>query len=235
MLVNGYFKRTKSPLNSAIYVLPLFIIYELGILFLSSDDLPTVRNSVDVLIRNILAKLGMAGIYGIGIILIISLVAVFILNRKKSGKLSLRSTHFLFMLFESLLWAVVLHIFLLQSQLFLLNESNRQLVQQIILAVGSGLFEEFLFRVLLIGIIVVFLNLFFKDKYWYKMTFAVFIAAAVFAYFHFIGEFADEISMIPFMIRFLAGIYLGYIYAIRGFGIVAYTHSFYNLIIIVQQ
>jgi xanthosine utilization system XapX-like protein len=32
-----------------------------------------------------------------------------------------------------------------------------------------------------------------------------------------------------FMIRFIAGVLLGIVYALRGFGIAAYTHTIYDL------
>ena len=47
--------------------------------------------------------------------------------------------------------------------------------------------------------------------------------------FHFVGEFGDIFSLNLFMIRFFAGVLLGIVYALRGFGVAAYTHAIYNL------
>lgn len=234
MPLNNYLKQSKSPISSIIYVLPLFIIYELGLLFLSSDESPTVRNGADVFLRNMFENIGIPGLYGIGILLILGFLIVFFSNRDKLKDLRLNGNLFIFILFESLVWALILHLFLSQSQLFLLKEKSQHLVQQILLAVGSGIFEEFLFRVILIGILAAFISFFIKKNFWYKMSIAVFVSAAAFAYFHFIGINSEEMSLVPFMIRFLAGLYLGFIYVMRGFGVVAYTHSFYNLFIIAQ-
>ena len=60
------------------------------------------------------------------------------------------------------------------------------------------------------------------------------IAAGIFSAFHFIGEFGDYFSFDIFMIRFFAGILLGILYFLRGFGIVAWSHSIYDLIVLTR-
>jgi len=67
MIFSSYFKQSKSPFYSFIFILPLFIIYELGISAISSEDLPIIRNGADVLLRKILATIGISGIYGMAL------------------------------------------------------------------------------------------------------------------------------------------------------------------------
>ena len=67
-----------------------------------------------------------------------------------------------------------------------------------------------------------------------KNLIAMIIAAGIFSAFHFIGEFGDYFSFNIFMVRFFAGIVLGLLYFFRGFGIVAWAHSIYDLIIITR-
>jgi len=230
MIFENYYKRTKSPFYSFLYILPLFILYELGISFISSDDLPTVRNGADVLLRNMLAKLGITGVYGVAIVLLIGVIIGYFINKGKFKTLPIRSSYFILMIIESVLWSMILGVVLAQGQLLLSKESSNLIFQQVVLSIGSGLFEEFLFRVLLVSGVALIISLFFK-KYWTKMSIAVVVGAAIFSYFHFVGEFASDFSVDLFLIRFLAGILLGYIYVLRGFGIAAYTHSFYNLFV----
>ena len=234
MIFKNYFEQSKSPFYSFLYILPLFIIYELGIYAISSDDLPIIRNGADVLLRNVLANVGITGIYGMAFVLFIGVVIACFINKGKFKSLSLNSNYFLIMIVESLIWAVLLSLVLSQSQLLLSKESSRLLFQQIVLSVGSGIFEEFLFRAILVSGLALLIGIFIKKKYWYKMSIAVFIGAIIFSYFHFVGEFATEPTFKLFMIRLLAGVLLGYIYVIRGFGIAAYTHSFYNLFVFTQ-
>jgi hypothetical protein len=61
------------------------------------------------------------------------------------------------------------------------------------------------------------------------------IAAGIFSSFHFIGEYGDFFSFNIFMVRFLAGIVLGTLYFLRGFGITAWSHAVYDLIVLTRM
>ena len=63
---------------------------------------------------------------------------------------------------------------------------------------------------------------------------ALIIAAAIFSGFHFMGEYGDYFTMELFLLRFIAGVILGILYYARGFGITAYAHSIYDLIVLIQ-
>lgn len=234
MPFKNYLQQTKSPIYSFIYVLPLFIIYELGIWLISSENLPTLRNSVDVLIRFTIGKLGITGIYGIGIVFLFGMIIAYLMNRKNIQKAKLKSTYFIMMIIESALWGLVLSLVLSRVTIFLFKEGSNVLFQQMVLAIGSGIFEEFLFRVVLVGLLALIFGLFFRNNYWSKMSAAIVTAAIVFSYFHYVGELAIDFELSTFLFRALAGTLLGYLYVLRGFGIVAYAHSFYNLIILSQ-
>ena len=234
MIFSNYFKQSKSPFYSFIFILPLFIIYEFGISAISSEDLPTIRNGADVLLRKVLPTIGLSGIYGMGLLLLVGILIAFFINKGKFKDISLRSNYFIFMIFESLFWSVILFVILSQGQLLLGKGTGKLLIQQIVLSIGSGIFEEFVFRVLLVGGIALIVGIFIKKQYLYKMSISIIIAAIIFSIFHFVGEYADTPKISLFLLRLLAGIVLGYVYIFRGFGIAAYSHSFYNLIVFTQ-
>ena len=234
MIFKNYFNLSKSPFYSFIFILPLFIIYELGISTISSEDLPTIRNGADVLLRKMLATIGISGVYGMGLLLLIGIVISFLINKRKFKELSLKSNYFIFMIFESIIWSILLFIILSKGQLLLAKGSSKILTQQIVLSIGSGIFEEFVFRVMLVSSIALIVGLLVKKKYIYKISISIIIASIIFSVFHFTGEYAEDPKISLFILRFVAGIVLGYIYIFRGFGIAAYSHSFYNLIVFTQ-
>jgi membrane protease YdiL (CAAX protease family) len=234
MIFNNYFKQSKSPFYSFIFILPLFLIYELGISAISSKDLPTIRNGADVLLRRILVTVGIGGIYGMALMLLFGIVIAYFINKGKFKELRIRSNYFLIMIFESIIWSMLLFAILSKGQLLLAKGTAKLLLQQIVLSIGSGIFEEFVFRVVLVSGLALIIGLFIKKRYWYKMLISIVIAAVIFSAFHFIGEYADTPITSLFILRFSAGIILGYIYILRGFGIAAYSHSFYNLIVFTQ-
>ena len=233
--MNSYWLSTRSPLYSFLFTVPLFLIYEIGIFLTSSDDMFVLRNGADALMRQILATFGITGLYWVGLIFFIGFIIAFILQRKYWEETQIHSDYFLLMMVESVGWSVVIYFLMTNVYLLLMNPTGSMLVQQVTLAVGAGIYEEFLFRVLLIAGISVILGFIFqwsdKTRNWAAMV----IAAGIFSSFHFIGEYGDFFSFNIFMIRFLAGIALGTLYFLRGFGITAWSHAVYDLIVLTRM
>ena len=233
--MNSYWRSTRSPLYSFLFTIPLFLIYEIGIFLTSSDDMFVLRNGADALMRQILATFGIAGLYWVGAIFFIGFIITFILQRKYWEETQIHSDYFLLMMMESVAWSVLIYFLMSNVYLLLMNPTGSMLVQQVTLAVGAGIYEEFLFRVLLIAGISVILGFIFqwsdKSRNWAAMV----IAAGIFSSFHFIGEYGDFFSFNIFMVRFLAGIALGTLYFLRGFGITAWSHAVYDLIVLTRM
>ena len=233
--MNSYWLSTRSPLYSFLFTVPLFLIYEIGIFLTSSDDMFVLRNGADALMRQILATFGITGLYWVGVIFFIGFIIAFILQRKYWEETQIHSDYFLLMMVESVGWSVLIYFLMTNVYLLLMNPTGSMLVQQVTLAVGAGIYEEFLFRVLLIAGISVILGFIFqwsdKTRNWAAMV----IAAGIFSSFHFIGEYGDFFSFNIFMVRFLAGIVLGTLYFLRGFGITAWSHAVYDLIVLTRM
>ena len=231
----SYWRSTRSPLYSFLFTVPLFLIYEIGIFLTSSDDMFVLRNGADALMRQILATFGITGLYWVGVIFFIGFIIAFILQRKYWEETQIHSDYFLLMMVESVGWSVLIYFLMTNIYLLLMNPTGSMLVQQVTLAVGAGIYEEFLFRVLLIAGISVILGFIFqwsdKTRNWAAMV----IAAGIFSSFHFIGEYGDFFSFNIFMVRFLAGIALGTLYFLRGFGITAWSHAVYDLIVLTRM
>jgi membrane protease YdiL (CAAX protease family) len=118
--------------------------------------------------------------------------------------------------------------------LTLMNPNGIMLTQQVVLAIGAGIYEEMLFRVLLIAGLASLFNLIFQWNKSVSQWAGMVLAAIVFSLFHFLGEFGDHFRFDLFFIRFIAGMILGTLYVFRGFGITAYAHSIYDLIVLTQ-
>jgi len=68
----------------------------------------------------------------------------------------------------------------------------------------------------------------------WKKVGAILLAAVVFSGFLFMGAYGDSPTINLFFIRLIAGIVLGGIYVLRGFGVAAYTHTIYDLFVLVK-
>ena len=230
----SYFIQTRSSFYSFLFTIPLFFIYEVGILFLSKDDILVVRNGADFLMRSILESFGIFGLYGLGAIFLIGFIITYIYFFNDKSNKSIRADYLFIMIFESVCWALILYFLLSKFMLVLMNPIGKTITQQVTLAVGAGIYEEFLFRVMLISGLTGIIGFVFLWSEKARKAAALIIAAGIFSAFHFMGDYGDYFSMELFLLRFFAGIVLGVLYIARGFGITAYAHSIYDLIVLIQ-
>ena len=231
----SYLLKSKTSFYSFLFTLPLFFLYEINILFLSWDDILVVRNGADFLMRNILESFDIYGLYGLGLVFFLGLLVTYIFFIKEDQQQEVNINFLFIMLAESMLWSVVLYFLLFKFMVLLMNPVGKTILQQVTLAVGAGIYEEFLFRVLLIAGLSSILGFVFMWDKTFKNIIAVVLSGGIFSAFHFMGEYGDFFSMELFLIRFFAGLILGVLYMYRGFGITAYTHSIYDLIVLIRM
>ena len=231
----SYLLKSKTSFYSFLFTLPLFFIYEINILFLSWDDILVVRNGADFLMRNILESFDIYGLYGLGLVFFLGLLVTYIFFIKEDQQQEVNVNFLFIMLAESMLWSVVLYFLLFKFMVLLMNPVGKTILQQVTLAIGAGIYEEFLFRVLLIAGLSGILGFVFMWNKTFKNIIAVVLSGGIFSAFHFMGEYGDFFSMELFLIRFFAGLILGVLYMYRGFGITAYTHSIYDLIVLIRM
>tara|TARA_A100001011_G_scaffold202506_1_gene210885 strand:- start:32415 stop:33047 length:633 start_codon:yes stop_codon:yes gene_type:complete len=202
------------------------------VLFLSRNEVSTLRNGADILLRQFMSLFGDIGLYIISTSFFLIFLIIFLLQKKNINETSIKSKYLLFMLFEGLIWGIVLYFFMLFSQTLLMFPTSKELISQIILSIGAGLYEELVFRVLLIMFLTKLIKIIFLWNYLICLLVSMTLSAIVFSYFHFLGPYGDPLSFSVFIYRFLGGFFLGFLYILRGFGITAYAHINYNLIII---
>ena len=231
----SYLLKSRTSFYSFLFTLPLFFLYEVNILFLSWDDILVVRNGADFLMRNILESFDIYGLYGLGLVFFLGLLVTYIFFIKEDQKQEVNVNFLFIMLAESMLWSVVLYFLLFKFMVLLMSPTGKTILQQVTLAIGAGIYEEFLFRVLLIAGLSGILGFVFMWDKTFKNIIAVVLSGGIFSAFHFMGEYGDFFSMELFLIRFFAGLILGVLYMYRGFGITAYTHSIYDLIVLIRM
>lgn len=233
--VRSYFATTHTLLYSYLISLPLLLAYELLIVISQPDTTQMVRISVDVWIKSLFSWFH-PHVMSITLLLIVTAGAV-ILYRERSRLPDLRLKYFGLMILESAIYA-----FLLALLISMLVGSLLQLVQpeavsgftplqQLALSLGAGLYEELFFRVILVGgLFWLFRRLLSRTKAAYGL--AIVLAALLFSAVHYIGAYGDPFTFSSFLFRFLFGLSLNAIYIWRGFGLAAWTHALYDVMVI---
>ncbi len=108
---------------------------------------------------------------------------------------------------------------------------------RITIAIGAGLYEEMLFRLVGVALIHFILADLLRMRDGWASVIAVVGAAVGFALYHQFrfatGDDAGAINWPWLIFLTLAGLYFGMLYILRGFGIVVATHAFYDILVLV--
>lgn len=220
-----------GPLDTAVFVFPLFLIYQVGIV-------SGVRNGADV-VTTLLMKFFE---YDLGkylllfAVLLLGYVGLLVLLRR-SGRFHPRS--FLPLLVESGIYAVCMGsiiLFVLRNVLWFVpglaldSVPDRGPLEILVISAGAGLHEEFLFRVGLMGGLAFLLEQRMRRRA--AWTLALVVSSLVFSGVHHLGPLGESFSSVAFAYRTLAGACFGVIYVLRGFAVAAWTHCLYDLYVL---
>lgn len=116
---------------------------------------------------------------------------------------------------------------------------KQPLMASIVTGIGAGIYEELIFRLILICVLMVIFQDIIRMGHTNAIVLSVMISAALFSAHHHIDfltgrpNVTDPFDITEFAFRTIAGIYFAILYAIRGFGITVGTHAFYNIIAVI--
>ena len=231
--MSNYWRYSRSAYYSAVAALPLLVIYEI-LIVLSQSRYWGIRNAADVWIRTFLMAFDLQAQHITFLLIGISLALIPIAKSRARG-IKLKANYFALMFAECLAFSMVLGV-VLQSILRLGGLSSggpgSGLMQNLALSVGAGLFEEIIFRVILLNLLFLLLSPLLKKKV-VAAVFSVLLASFLFSLSHYVGTMADTWQLYSFMFRWAAGLLFTVLYFVRGFAITSYTHALYDIWVLV--
>ena len=223
--LRGYLKETRRPIYSAALVLPFLCIYHVGTLVLNT----TYINGADALIIRILSSFSVHSMFG-SVLVLFACFTIWQLRTRASWKI--KSGMLLFYFLESVCFALLLLFAFgwLNTHLSLALGKKGGGIADLVLYCGAGIYEELVFRGLLLGsLIFAFRPIFAKEKA--GMIAAAVLAALLFSTFHYLGPAGDAFSLGSFMQRMIAGLYFSALFVTRGFGVTASAHAIYDIFV----
>ncbi len=241
--LKSYWYATRAPRYSLLFALPLLIAYELLALSLSYVALAGVRNGADVLLKSLFVSFGgRDGLLVFGALLV-GTGAVLVVRDLRQGE-PFEGRVFLLMAAESIAHALAFGIIAgtltgvllphLDVALPVLGAGSQEttgmgLATQLMISLGAGIYEELLFRVLLVGALAWLGRSVLRWGAGASGVFATVIGALIFSGFHYVGPYGDPLELPSFTFRALAGLVFSAMYLARGFGITAWTHAMYDV------
>jgi hypothetical protein len=237
----SYWRHSRAHRYSLLFALPLLIVYEVLAAVLGHGEPQAIRNGADVLLKSaFVAILGSQGPLVFGALLIGASLWLVIRDMRAHGR-RLSPRIFAGMAAESVVLALAFGIVVASITTRVLAPFAA-LVQtpmqdlgvgtQLMVSLGAGLYEELLFRVLLVGAIATLGRRAFG---WTPATagaVAVGAGAIIFSAFHYIGPFGEPLDAGSFTFRLIAGIFFSALFVTRGFGITAWTHALYDVFLL---
>ena len=236
-----YWRQSRAHRYSLLFALPLLVAYETLAAFLGHGESQAIRNGADVLIKSVfIAILGQHGPLVFGTILIGVSVWLVIRDMRVHGR-RLSPRVFAGMAAESIVLALMFGVVVssITTQLLapfaaIVQTPMRELGwwTQLMVSLGAGLYEELLFRVVLVGAIAA---AGIKLLGWRPATAAIVavgVGAFVFSAFHYVGPFGEPLEAGSFTFRLIAGIFFSALFVTRGFGITAWTHALYDVFLL---
>ncbi|MFN0196925.1 MAG: CPBP family intramembrane glutamic endopeptidase [Planctomycetaceae bacterium] len=240
-----YWDNSQKPWPTLLFLLPLLVAYEFGILFAQEPDPESLRNGADAWLRTLMTYCHLEDVWLLPMFIVFGLLG-WHLSNNDSWKISPGTLGG--MLAESLLFAFIL---IFVGQLLVLgfrqiSGSDPVLTSmptaslpalamtssqwsRIISYLGAGIYEETLFRLCLIPFCYGLLNSLFRSHR-LALVGAVVISSLLFSGAHYLTGH-EQLTGFNATFRLLAGIYFSGLFLYRGFGITVGCHAVYDVIV----
>ena len=255
---DSYLDRTSRPIYAMAYLLIFLVLYEIGTIAISPEVLTQSLASQQIrvvsflwlqqFVTEILQFSPRMAWLVTPLVVVVILLAMQITSRK-SWKV--RFGDFIPMTIECVLLAmplIALSLFLnrvpaantaivtsCSTTIEPVQQAQPQLLVDIVTGIGAGIYEELIFRLILISLLMLVFQDFLKCTKKNAIIFSVLISAGLFSIHHHIfplnGTFetGEVFTAARFIFRTVAGIYFAGIFALRGFGIAAGAHAIYDI------
>jgi membrane protease YdiL (CAAX protease family) len=232
----SYFQATRHPWPCLLFLVPLLLSYEGGVLWLNAAHPEAVRNGADTWFRWGLEAFGLEQMYAAPALILVVLLgwSLVRMEDRPDDFLSIWTG----MVVESVLFAVGLwgisrglrpFLFRLGVELTL-PSPGRQVAGQIITFVGAGIYEEMLFRLVLFAGLRWLLE-FLGAPPPLPFLGAAAVSATLFSAAHHLGPQGEVFIGYVYLFRTLAGLYFACVFQLRGFGVAVGAHALYDVLV----
>jgi hypothetical protein len=207
--------------------LPMFLIYHLGVVFLS------IRNAADPVTTE-LQKLADHSLVTYAA-LTVAIGVVFVGLVASIGRRNpLKPARFALIAVEGTLYATLMRFagaYVVGSLRLGTGVAPTGVFPSVVMSLGAGFYEEIAFRVGLFGIGAWVLKRAMGDgpKRFVAIVVWAVVESAVFSGWHYFGSMGDKFELESFVFRMVCGLVLTTIFGFRGFAPAVWTHALYDL------
>jgi len=226
----GYFDYSRSLAVSFLFILPLLLAYEVGMLVMR----PQIVSWAGDMIRWLLYEaFGRQAALAFNLVVMLAIVVSLFATRKTGG---VRFKTYPLVLAESFAYGLLLTQFLPLVMAYALpmaqgaGSAADGVAHEIVLSIGAGVYEEIVFRLGLMSA-VYYLVRKLTDKNWVAVAAAILISSIIFAASHYLGG-TESPTIRSVTYRTVGGICFAAIYIYRGLAVACYSHAFYDILVV---
>lgn len=241
----SYWNLSRAPRYSLLLALPLLVAYE-GLAALTGPAAGlSIRNGADVWLKApFIALLGPRGPVAFGA-LVVGGAALLVWRDVRRAHDGVRGRVLAAMLAEAVALAIACAIGVGAATGLVLRVLSMAAAApgagltavgapaRLMLSLGAGLYEELLFRVVLVGTLAWIGRALLGLGPRAAGALAVVCGALLFSAAHYVGAYGDRLTLESFVFRAIAGLFFSALYLLRGFGITAWTHALYDVGVLV--
>jgi len=235
--LDAYFEASRKPLAILVFLLPLLLLYELLLLRAFLTGAPLVTPDAHLWILTLFQAFELRGVgYWLpGALVVIVLLAWQFAEKREKGSWRVDPTCAGLMYSESIVLAVPLLVFSQASLRIPALASDGiafdalPLGSKIAVSIGAGIYEELLFRLGLLGLLLLVLEDMLKVPRRLATALAVGLSAIAFMAYHPLRDGSGTVLPSRVVFYLAAGTYFGVLFVVRGFGIAVGAHAFYDI------
>lgn len=228
----GYLERSERPLTSLVFLLPLMVVYEVGVHGLQNlTERPAQPVVAFTLMREFFALFGVHGRH-LPALAVVAILLTWHIARNDGWRVHVPTLAGMTVESVLLVFPLLVMGFLVQRYVpqIPLAAAPMPPGEILTLSLGAGIYEELVFRLIL----CTFLALILRDLFGLpKVAAGLLIIAAsgiTFSAYHYLG--AEAFSWNHFIFRAVAGAYFAGLFMARGFGVTVASHAAYDVLIL---
>lgn len=231
-----YRDATPLPLYSLLFLFPIVVAYEAGALMLRPSPWPNRDLVAQSVIQSLFGWFGaeVPWLSGAALVLVLTLLVWHVLSGRTWR---VRLWVPLLMLVESVVLTVPLFVINRLGSAAVLQQAFgggefETLRELLVLGLGAALYEELVFRLALLGLLMLLLAHTLNLPRTIAIPVAIALGAVIFALCHVQPVGAEGWDTHRFLIRAAAGGYLSLVFMMRGLGVATGAHAAYDVILL---
>ena len=223
--LGGYIQRSELPLHGLVFLIPAMVLFEVGISYQPAD--PIAFRILQIFFN----VFGATGRF-VPVLSIVAILLTWHIARKDPWHINMET-----------LWGMLVESILLSLPLLALGTAMARWRIRVplaapfgywgnnaLLSLGAGIYEEFVFRLVLMTLIFIVAADVLKLRKWFSQLLMVAISAVLFSLYHYLGP--ESFQLQSFVFRTGAGVYFAVLFLSRGFGITCGCHIAYDLTVV---